>query len=212
MNNKRVIILLNGLTLAVALFGTISRIVLSARADMTITVLFYFTVQSNLMVCGLLTYSNLRRIPIFKKLKAPHPLLFGAVAMYIMATGVIYNVLLAASVESSGFNTLILNINHSVTPILYLLVWITDHNDFRYPLKSPLYWIIYPITYAVFASVEGAVTGKFRYFFLDFNNRPLSQYIFLMAVVIIFFIVLGYLLVLVNRKVTMFLSQSDPNR
>lgn len=189
------------LTLAIACFGTISRIIMSTRVDLGITVYFYFTFQSNLMVCFLMLYTVVHPVIPPLKQKFPPRGIYGAVAMYILATGIIYNILLEGNIPASGFNAVILQVNHTLTPILFFFTWLTTQPRGRYPIKWLGWWFVYPIGYAIFASIEGALTGRFRYFFLDFMTRPIVEYSKTLILVILFFIILGLVLVGINRLI-----------
>lgn len=177
----------------IALFGTFGRIIFSLRGEMGADVLFYFTIQSNLMVCLFLGLELLDRDIITR------PALQGAVLMYITITGLVYNILLAPGWEPSGMNLLISTINHSITPLLFVLDWILSQSYGSYRIRHLFYWLIYPFLYAVAASIEGALTGRFRYFFMDFVNQGRGEYLLMMLMVTMVFLFLGVVIIKFNN-------------
>ncbi len=216
------------LTCVVAVVGTISRLVISMTRGNAAFIFGYFTVQSNIMVCLFLLTEITRRSKTARHIdrhidrhiemqtdghqdgsarydspvgagKLP-PSVHGAVLLYILITGLVYNLLLAGNTQSQGFDLLVLNINHGVTPLLFLLDWLTNRKPGKYPWKYLGFWLIYPLLYAVYGSIEGLLTGSFRYFFLDFANRNPPVYAAQLAMVISFFVLLGALIVILSRR------------
>ena len=185
-------------TVASAALGTVSRIVLSARAGSPVDIFGYFTVQSNLLVlvfllASLVAAATDRPLHLFARR------IHGGVLLSILVTAIIYNALLAGDVAHGGFSGFILVVNHTITPVLFLIDWVANHERARYGLRDVGVWLIYPVAYAVFASVEGGITGRFRYFFLDFVNVPLEAYLLQLTGVTLFFFALSALIVGANR-------------
>lgn len=179
--------------LCIALGGTLSRIFLSLDGELGSNVFLYFTVQSNMLVCIFLA------IELLGRLKPMKPAVQGGVLMYIVITGLVYNILLAPGWHPEGIDLIITTINHTITPLLFLLDWILSQEYGTYRIKHLLYWLIYPLCYAVFASIEGSITGKFRYFFMDFINQSLGQYMLIMFVVILVFLFIGLIILKFNN-------------
>ncbi|MBF9016606.1 MULTISPECIES: Pr6Pr family membrane protein [unclassified Oceanispirochaeta] len=177
----------------IALGGTFSRIFLSLNGDMGSNVFLYFTVQSNLIVCLYLG------IEVLGRSKPMKPAVQGGVLMYITITGLVYNILLAPGWHPEGIDLLITTINHTITPLLFLLDWILSQEYGTYRKKHLLYWLIYPLCYALFASIEGALTGDFRYFFMDFINQSTREYLLLMLMVILVFLFIGFVILKFNN-------------
>lgn len=177
----------------IAMGGTFSRVFISLDGDLGSNVFLYFTVQSNLMVCLFLGIEVLGR-PITMK-----PAVQGGVLMYITITGLVYNILLAPGWHPEGIDLIITTINHTITPLLFLLDWVLSQEYGTYRKKHLFYWLIYPVCYAVFASIEGSITGKFRYFFMDFINQSPRQYLLLMLMVILVFLFIGFIILKFNN-------------
>jgi len=190
-----------------AMFGTVSRIILASGDGRLLDIFGYFTIQSNLIVAVFLVFSLFGELggrsgrqgePRPQSTPRAH-VTHGAALLYILVTAIIYNVLLAGELSEPPFSALILMVNHTITPVLFLLDWVLNQKRVRYRPRIVWIWLVYPVVYALFASFEGGQTGRFRYFFLDFASVSLTQYAIQMGFVIAFFVVLALIIVLVNR-------------
>lgn len=195
-------------TLVVAVFGTGARLVEAGFGELGISILGYFTIQSNLMVCVFLSVWAVRRVRCVATGgrnrsrdtgfgHAAH----GAVLLYIAITGLVYNILLAPGIDIDGFSGFLLVVNHTVTPLLFAADWVVNQERRRYPLKLIGLWLLYPIAYGVFGSIEGSITGRFRYFFLDFASKSVGRYAAELGLVTAIFIVASLAIVGANRLV-----------
>jgi hypothetical protein len=188
------------LALSSAALGTISRIVLATVAGGFPNILGFFTVQSNLFALIFLAVALARGAASGRPGALFHRL-HGGVLLYILVTAIIYNALLAGAVDETGYSAFILVVNHTITPILVLADWILNHDRRRYRAADIGLWLINPVVYGVFASIEGARTGAFRYFFLDFVSPPLQTYLLQMLGVTLFFVLLATGIIGANRLI-----------
>jgi len=197
--NLKLLIRLTAFTVALA--GTGSRIVLSLTGDMGTTVLLFFTVQSNLMVClylGIELAGRLRRRGSGESRILP-PGLQGAVMLYIAITGLVFNVLIAPGWHPEGVDLLISRINHTVTPLLFLADWFVSQKRGSYGRRHLGFWLLYPIVYGITATIEGNRTGEYRYFFLDYSSLGTGRYLVLMGIVTAAFLLTGMILLRINN-------------
>lgn len=193
-------ILLRFLALSLALFGTVTRITLSSSAGFAVDIWLYFTIQSNVMVCAYLLIESIGLVNrrFFPGGVLPSPVQ-GGILLYILITGIVFNTLLVPLMPIRNFDNFIGHINHTFTPILFFIDWLVNQKKGNYKGRHLWLWIIYPVAYLIFGSIEGIVTGHFRYFFMDFIKQPLGTYFLLIAIVIVFFIGVGGLIVLCDR-------------
>lgn len=124
----------------------------------------------------------------------------GAVLLYILITGLVFNTMLAPSVDSSGYDFLVIHLNHSITPLLFLLDWLVNRPRGSHHWHQLGVWLIYPVGYALFASLEGAARGNFRYFFLDFTQPPAAYLVQIISVVGIF-VLAAWVIIFINRRI-----------
>ncbi|WP_144083014.1 Pr6Pr family membrane protein [Salinispira pacifica] len=126
--------------------------------------------------------------------------LHGGVLLYILITGLVFNTMLAPSVESSGYDFLVIHLNHSITPLLFFLDWLVNRPRGSHHWHQLGVWLIYPVGYALFASLEGAAGGNFRYFFLDFTQPPAAYLAQIISVVGIF-VLAAWVIIFINRRI-----------
>ena len=125
-----------------------------------------FTFQSNLVLGLVLLVSASRpraRLPLWWD----H--LFGALAFYLVMTGIIYVVLVAPPGEP--WWTLDMYwawmITHRIAPLVAGLDWLLVTRTVRGPWQRPLAWLCYPAVFLIFSWVRGALDGWYPYDFLD---------------------------------------------
>lgn len=187
---SRVAAMLYALVAVSALFGLSWRFgereSLAAVADL----FGYFTIQSNLLVlAGAIlevraARAGGRRVsPAFRL----------AITVYITVTMVIYNALLAPTLTfDSPFDTFIGHVNHTITPLLWISATFVARDGRPVRPMAPLRWLIYPAAYALFGTIEGLVTGRVRYFFLDIERLAGLAFIAWIVGVAALFAALGY--------------------
>jgi hypothetical protein len=56
---------------------------------------------------------------------------------------------------------------HTVVPLACLALFLTRAGRMRLPVTAPLWWLAWPVLYAVWAMGRGALTGSYPYPFLD---------------------------------------------
>jgi len=193
-------IVLRFFALTVALFGTITRIWLSTSAGFAVDIWLYFTIQSNLFVCVFLIIESIGLVNrrLFPGGVLPSPIQ-GGILLYILITGIIFNTLLVPLMPIRNFDNLIGHVNHTITPVLFFLDWLLNQKKGSYRVHYLWLWIIYPLVYLIFGSIEGVLTGHFRYFFMDFINQSPQTFLSLIAIVIGFFMGVGGLIILGDR-------------
>lgn len=153
--------------------------------------LSYFTEQSNLIVA--LYYAWALLFPLFtggRRLEPRSGGVRGAVVVYIVVTGLIYNTVMNGPLTRPEHV-----LTHVVAPLLVVADWlVVGRNQAALRWWHPFAWLTYPIGYFVFYLVRASQveTNKYLYVFLNPDRYNLA------AVVLGFlalFTVLGYVLV-----------------
>lgn len=125
-----------------------------------------FTVQSNLALGLVLVVSAARR-------RASLPewwdRLFGALALYLVMTGIIYVVLVAPPDEPWWSLDLYWPqlVHHRLAPLFAALDWLLVTRTGRGSRWRPLAWLGYPAAFLIFSWVRGGIDGWYVYDFLD---------------------------------------------
>lgn len=154
----------------------------------------YFTVLSNMLAAVIFTMLAInpkRTSALFRVLR------LDAVIMMIV-TGIIYNVLLNTG-GHEGWDFWSNGIQHIFGPILVFVVfvisgprgWITSSTIFA-SLVLPILWLAYSL-------LRGSVIGAYPYGFLDVNANGLTSVLLFVLQIVIFAIILGYLLMLIDK-------------
>jgi hypothetical protein len=143
----------------------------------------YFTNQSNLIVVVVALTSSLSILFWKGKTWKHQDYLRGAATLYIIITGVVYAVLLNNANPAVMFDHHVL---HQVMPIAMVIGWIIHPPSARIPYVRSLWWLVYPLVYAVYALVNGAVTGTYFYAFLDPRDSGFLPVFVTIGVLILF--------------------------
>jgi hypothetical protein len=150
----------------------------------------YFTLWSNILVAivMLMLFARPNRDSFwFRVLRLDSVLM-------IVVTGIIYNVVLAATAKNQGLEVWTNFFLHVLTPLLTFVVWL---------IAGPRGWIswriiaaslILPIIWLVFALVRGAFIGAYPYGFLDVATYGYGTVLTNVAGIVAFAIVLCLIL------------------
>jgi hypothetical protein len=125
----------------------------------------------------------------------------GAVAFYLVMTGIIYALLVAPLDEllrwDIGWTGIVL---HRLAPVVALAEWLLTPR--RHP-SSParlLRWQLYPVAFLALTWLRGAVTGWYPYAFLDPTASSWPQVLVTTAVVLVAFLVVALLVHLLEGR------------
>jgi len=124
------------------------------------------------------------------------PGLRGAVVLYVVAAGLIWNLLL---VEMSMGYTPANLLLHVVVPVLALADWILVSGQ-RVPWWQPLAWLVYPVAYLGLAVlVLNNLGRRAPYYFLDAGSIGVAAMLGNVAVLAAGFLAAGYWLSAIGR-------------
>ncbi len=123
----------------------------------------YFTILSNILVAVILTMlflNPLRDGKVFRVLRLDTVLM-------ITVTGVVYNLVLAADAKNVGWQVLANSLEHQITPIVTVVVWLLVGPRGWINLRTIAWAFALPIGWLVYALIRGAIIGAYPYPFLD---------------------------------------------
>jgi hypothetical protein len=133
---------------------------LGGRGWSTTDYFSYFTILSNLFA-GILLAGALR---------GPGPrsrttdLLRGAAVMYMLTTGIVFEVLLSGHKESTPWANAII---HQIMPLVMIADWAIDPPQTELPLRKTLLWLSFPLLYIAYTVTRGAIVNWYPYFFVN---------------------------------------------
>ncbi|PSB23438.1 Pr6Pr family membrane protein [Stenomitos frigidus] len=156
----------------------------------------YFTLLSNILVATVFTTVGLRR---YADGFFAHPNVKTGVGVYIFMTGTVYFLILRQTWNPTGLWWLADVTLHYVMPALYLIEWLffTPKGQLRW--KDTVRWLTFPLAFVVWALFWGAIFGFYPYPFIDVAKLGYPQVLINSVFMAIGFLVLGLLLVAVDR-------------
>jgi hypothetical protein len=153
----------------------------------------YFTILTNLLVALSLTISLLSRESLARFFSVPSTQT--AIAVYIFAVGLGYNILLRHLWKPQGLQWLADELLHDMVPLLYLLFWIFCVAKQELKWKNIFPWLLYPYIYLVFALVRGSVDGFYAYPFINADGIGYAAVLMNAVALFIVFVILSSLFV-----------------
>ena len=136
---------------------------LAGAPERLIDLFSYFTIWSQIMVGVVMTllYLNPARDgKLFRIFRIDSILM-------ITVTGVVYNLLLGPNYPPQGLNQISSPIQHTITPLITVLVFVIAGPRGWFSLKNVLAALVIPISYVFYTLFRGAIIGKYPYDFFD---------------------------------------------
>lgn len=150
-----------------AVVGQLVLIIMNRQADVFETLirfLSYFTILTYILVALYFT-SQIVGLNVLNFLRNNSALL--AITTFILIVGLVYQIVLRAIWQPSGFQMLIDELLHSVIPVYVLMYWFLYINRLGIiPLKL-LGWLLFPFGYFVLVMIRGYVSNYYPYPFID---------------------------------------------
>ena len=142
--------------------------------EATVRYFSFFTIITNVLVALALTLPWLapesRAGQFFDR-----PSVRTAILAYIIIVAVIYHYLLAKLWNPQGWQLIADTIEHVVTPALYVIDWVLFVPKGTVKWKSAVVWLGYPLVYAAYSLIHGAVTGFYPYPFINVSRSRVRQ-------------------------------------
>ncbi|MCK9253355.1 MAG: Pr6Pr family membrane protein [Clostridiales bacterium] len=163
----------------------------------------YFTLVSNVLC---VVYYGIAVSCATRGRASWQPVLKGALVMGMTVTGLVYHVMLSGSFTMQGTMAVSDALLHTVVPLLTVLDWLIFEQKGRTTWKYPFAWVILPDAYFVTSVVRvalGASLGyggnRYPYPFLNADALGWGRVWLNVAVMHVFFILLGYLFVAIDK-------------
>ena len=148
--------------------------------------LSYFTIQSNLIACAVFLIGAAR----WKAESSPSwDLIRGAAVVVMTVTLVVFALLLSGTDVDTALQWVDLVV-HRVMPIAVMIDWMVDPPRQAISLARGLTWLIYPLLWAGYTLMRGALTGWYPYPFLDPANGGYGTVAVYIVAILVFGVVL----------------------
>ncbi len=171
----------------------------------------YFTVLTNFLVAASLTIPLLAprsRAGLFFL----RPSTQTAVALYILAVGIVYSLLLRKVWDPQGLQLVADRLLHDVVPLLYGLFWLIVVPRTRMAWTLVFAWLLYPLCYLSYALLRGLLTGWYAYPFLHIPAAGVAVVLTNILVISCGFTGLGLLLIALKRPRVKINLLNEPGR
>lgn len=171
-----------------------------------------FTIHSNLIVFLTFLFNSLKRkdTPFLDFLK-------NCSVIFMSVNILTYHFLLSSGGDYEGIRIITNFTLHYLIPILVFINWIFFETKKKYRFIYIFYWMFYPLLYTIVSLVRGWFDGFYPYFFLNPNGEIpfgvgsyLNVFLFMTAFSILI-LILGFLLIILNRIFLFFHSKNNPS-
>jgi hypothetical protein len=163
-----------------------------------VSYLGYFTILTNLVVCGALTLPLIAPSSAAGRFFSRSDVTAGVVTSIVFVS-LAYHLLLRNAWNPQGLQLAADVLLHYVMPALFLIYWWFNYPKGALRWIHPLYWGLYPTVYMIYVLIRGGIIGSYPYRFID----PLAigyEHTMINAVGLLFvFIVLGLIVVSLGR-------------
>ena len=136
---------------------------LAGAPERLIDLFSYFTVWSQIAVGVVMTLLYLNPTRDGKLFRVFHV----DTVLMITVTGVVYNLLLGPNYPPQGLNQISSPIQHTITPIITVLIFIIAGPRGWFNLKNIVAALVLPIAYVFYTLFRGAAIDKYPYDFFD---------------------------------------------
>jgi hypothetical protein len=163
-----------------------------------ISLLGYFTILTNLLVCFALTFPLLVPSSAMGRFFARSDVNAG-VATSIVFVGLSYYFLLRNVWDPQGLALLANDLLHYVMPTIFLIYWWFNFPKGALRWSYPLIWGIYPTVYLVYVLIRGPLVGGYPYGFIDPTAIGYQKTMINGVGLLFVFIALGLILIALGR-------------
>ncbi len=119
----------------------------------------------------------------------------GAVTLYMIITGIVYNLLLAPASADVNTNTQWVNfIVHVLGPIVVTADWFAYRSPIKPTVGQMATWWIFPALYLIYTMIRGPFADWYPYPFLDPNQKGVGEIILYCVGILVAFVVISIIL------------------
>jgi hypothetical protein len=147
----------------------------------------YFTLQSNLIVA---VYFMIAGFGLIEK-DWFHRLL-GGVTVYVTVTLVVFIVFLEGTYQHTGWGIVSNILAHYLSPILTISFLVYFRKEYMFSYGDILTWMLYPISYVLFMTIFGTLTGDYIYPFFQIPEVGVGGFLLMVGGLVVFFGLLSF--------------------
>jgi|tagenome__1003787_1003787.scaffolds.fasta_scaffold20981849_2 hypothetical protein len=173
--------------------GLATRIGVSYNGDLIVTLWAvgrYFTILTGLLVAVVMT-------AIASGLRAS-PFTLAGVTLASILVGVVYVTLLRHDMSGGRYVSNVLL--HYVVPPGMAVYWLQFGPKTGLSWRHPFAWMLYPLSYFIYALARGAIDGRYPYPFMDLNKISLLVALRNGLAIAVLFLLAGLAMVAIGRR------------
>jgi hypothetical protein len=193
------------IVLALFIVAGIGQHLVLARTGLDVlNTFFFFTIQSNLVLLGVVAYGVVRSLTGRAEGRLGAFLRHGS-TIWILITGLVYLFMLSGAAVASGRFNFSHAALHYVSPVMALLNWFLFEDKARARFPWVVWWLAYPLAYVGVSLFRLAVDGFYPYWFLNpFKPYPagtgsVGTMLAVIAGLLAFFSLVGLLIVVLDK-------------
>jgi hypothetical protein len=152
----------------------------------------YFTILTNILVALYYTILLLKPGAVLGRFFSSAGISI-AITVYISFVGIAYQFLLRHLWHPQGLALIADELLHSVIPVLFVLYWFLFAQKRGLSWKNVPRWLLYPLSYLIYALIRGALSGWYPYPFIDVNRLGYPSVLINSACLLVGFILLALL-------------------
>ena len=118
----------------------------------------------------------------------------------IIMVMIVYHVLLSATHHPEGIDVITNIIKHYITPILFVLFWVTSRHVGALNWSDLYKIILFPMAFLVFTYVKAAITGEYPYDFLNYSLNGFSGVAPIIGAIVVLILFLSSIAIFYDRK------------
>lgn len=131
----------------------------------------------------------------------PHAQVQAALVLAIGAVSIVYHLLLAALLSSTGLEAVIDEMLHTVIPVLWAVYWVIFAPKGGLSFRAVPLWLGFPLVYCGYALMRGELDGIYPYPFLDVAAEGMISVSFNILALLAAFWLAGLVIVAVARLI-----------
>jgi len=163
-----------------------------------IQIFSFFTIETNILVAVALTAVLIKPASKWGNFFSRTTVLT-AITVYIVIVGLIYNIILRGLWKPEGLFKLTDDLLHSVSPIMFVVLWLFFVPKEKIRWKEIFLWAIFPLVYLVYSLIRGYFTGDYPYNFIDARVISYTQIMINSFFVLLAFLVISAVFIIIGR-------------
>jgi hypothetical protein len=166
----------------------------------TLRFLNYFTLLSNVVGAAAFLFPALAPGSAAGRYFS-RPAVRTAATLYLVVVGVVYHALLASRWDPKGWQLAADVALHTITPVAIVIDWLflTGKRDLSMAYVPRA--VLFPLVFAVWVLILGAVSGFYPYPFLDVAALGYPRVLTNLAILLALFAILGALMAMLGRRI-----------